>query len=164
MQASSIPLILATGAFLVLVVWRVRPAVPWGPGRKAAREALRAAHATIESAPNERARARALCDAADIVAGRVAGAAGATGLYLRAFRADPASVEVVQRAATALASRPRRLESLLWRHLGISGWAGASVPAVRASLDALRVLYEGRLKNAVRARALAHARDSLKGP
>jgi hypothetical protein len=163
MQDWSIPLVLAAAAFLAVVVWRVRPALPWDRGRGLGRSALRAALAAVEAASDEHARALALCDAADVVAGRVAGAGGAAGLYLRAIRLAPGSVDVVRRVTSGLASRPRALESLLWRHLGISAWTGASVPAVRASLDALRLLYEGRLRNPVRARALAHARDSLEG-
>jgi hypothetical protein len=161
MQDWSIPLALATTAFLTLVVWRVRPAVPWGRDRGARRVALDAARAAIESASDDRVRALALCDAADIVGKRVVGAANAKGYFLRAIRADPSSVEVVRRATTGLATRPRALESFLWRHLGASAWTGASVAAVRESLDALRLLYEGRLKNTVRARAFARARDSL---
>jgi hypothetical protein len=161
MQDWSTPLVLATAAFLMLVVWRVRPALPWSPNRRASRDALRTARALIESASDDPARALALCDAADVVAKRVVGSANATGLFLRALRADPRSVEVVRRAVVGLAKRPRALESLLWRHLGVAAWTGASRPAVRASLDALRVLYEGRLRNTARARALAHARDAL---
>jgi hypothetical protein len=161
MQDWSTPLVLATAAFLILVLWRVRPAIAWGSGKRARRDALRTARAAIESATDDHARAMALCDAADLVGNRIAGPANASGLYLRAVRADPHSVEVVQRAIAGLARRPRALESLLWRHLGIAAWTGGSVPAVRASLDALRVLYEGRLRNTARARALAHARDTL---
>jgi|SRR5580698_10296819 len=161
MQDWSLPLVLATAAFLMLVVWRVRPAFPWSPRRQATREALRAALSVVESATDDEARALALCDAADLVGKRVVASANATGLFLRAVRTDPKSVEVVRRVVAGLANRPRALESLLWRHLGVASWTGASRPAVRASLDALRVLYEGRLRNTARARALAHARDAL---
>ncbi len=164
MQDWSLPLVLATAAFLMLVVWRVRPALPWSQSRRANREALRTALSVVESAADNEARALALCDAADLVGKRVAASANApnaTGLFLRALREDPESVEVVRRAVAGLAKRPRALESLLWRHLGGATWTGPSRPAVRASLDALRVLYEGRLRNTARARALAHARDAL---
>lgn len=161
MQDWSLPLVLATAAFLMLVVWRVRPALPWSPSRHASREALRAALSVVESATDDEARALALCDAADLVGKRVVASANATGLFLRAVRTDPKSVEVVRRAVAGLANRPRALESLLWRHLGATSWTGASRPAVRASLDALRVLYEGRLRSTARARALARARDAL---
>ena len=163
MQDWSTPFVLATAAFLGLVVWRVRPALPWGQDGRASREALKNARAAIESASDDHARALALCDAADVVGKRVAGSANATGLYLRAMRADPKAVDVLDRAIAGLARRPRALESLLWRHLGVASWTGASVPAVRRSLDGLRVLYEGRLRNTARARALAHARDALEG-
>ena len=164
MQDWSLPLVLATAAFLMLVVWRVRPALPWSTSRRANREALRTALSVVESATDDQARALALCDAADLVGKRVAASANATnanGLFLRALRTDPKSVEVVRRTVAGLANRPRALESVLWRHLGVAAWTGAYRPAMRASLDALRVLYEGRLRNTARARALAHARDAL---
>jgi hypothetical protein len=110
--------------------------------------------ARVESATDDAARAIALCDAADLSVTR------GRGLYLRALRADPRSALVVQRAVARLSGRPRALESLLWRHLGAVPWTEAR-EAVRASLDALRVLYEGPLRNAVRARAMAYARDVL---
>jgi hypothetical protein len=163
MQDWSIPLTLAIGAFLAWLLWRVRPAPRgWGRPRRARREALREAQARISAAADAPSRALALCDAADVKARRVVGVPSAVALYLRAMRSDPQSVEVVQRAAAALASRPRALESLLWRHLAIIGsWTGPSRGAARASLNALRALYDGPLRNAVRARALANALGSL---
>jgi len=160
MQDWSIPLVVAAAAFLSVLVWRVRPSL--GPRRlRAPAGALREARQRIESAQDDRARARALCDAAELVAKAVGGGGSATGFLLRAMRADPESVEVVQRATAALARRPRRLESLLWRHLASVPWSGASRGSARAALDALHTLYDGPLRNAVRARALAHARDVL---
>jgi hypothetical protein len=155
MQDWSIPLVVATGAFLVVLLWRVRPLVGWGRQRGASREDVREAKARIEAARDERERAMALCDAADLLApGR------AKGLYLRAIRCDPASVKVVERAVAGLARRPRALESVLWRHLAIAPW-GESREATRAALDGLRALYEGPLRRSVRAKAMAHARDAL---
>jgi hypothetical protein len=165
MQDWSTPLVVATAAFFALVVWRVRPAMPltFNVGRKAAmaRETFRTARARIEAAKSEQERAIALCDAADIVTQSVAGRASATGLYLRALRSDPLSVEVVTRARNGLASRPRALESLMWRHLAASPWTGPSAGAASAALDALQALYEGPLRSAVRARALANAKDAV---
>jgi hypothetical protein len=159
MQEWSTPLVLATCAFLAVLLWRVRPAWPWGGRRKASREALREARARIEAAKDPSARALALCDAADITArGRGFGSAG---LYQRALRTDPKSADVVNRAIAGLASRPRALESLLWRTLAAAPWTGDSRDAARAALEALQALYEGPLKNAVRARAFTHARDAL---
>ena len=150
----SVPLVVATAAFLALLLWRVRPFI--GPGRpRAGAEELREAQARIETAKTEPERALALCDAADRMR-----AGEAKGLYLRAMRADPASVQVVERTVAGLGHRPRTLESLLWRYLGTGAW-NDSKEATRAALDALRVLYEGPLRNAVRAKAMAHARDSL---
>jgi len=117
MHDRSLPLILATAAFLAVLLWRVRPALPWGRDR-AARVALRHARTRVES------------------------------------RAD------VERLALELARRPRKLEAILWRHLAAVSWTGEHRDSARASLDALRVLYEGRLKNAVRARAIAHALEA----
>jgi hypothetical protein len=59
-----------------------------------------------------------------------------------------------------MAHRPRALEKLLWRRLAAAPW-GETREATAASLDALRVLYEGPRKNAVFAKAVAHARDAL---
>jgi len=154
MHEWSTPLILATGAFLVVLLWRVRPFVP---GRRlgASRDAIREAHARIEGAADPRARALALCDAADLMY-----VGSAKGLYLRAIRSDPSSPQVIERAVAALARQPRTLEGLLWRHLAVSSWP-AHREATAVSLEALRTLYESRLRNATRAKAIANARAAL---
>jgi hypothetical protein len=154
MQEWSTPLILATAAFLAVLLWRIRPMVP-GPRLGASREAMREASARIEAAPNEKERAIALCDAADLM-----NPVSAQGLYMRAIRADPTSVVVIERAVAALAKRPRVLERLLWRYLAGSPWRGAR-EATSAVLEALRILYEGPLRNATRAKAMANARDAI---
>jgi hypothetical protein len=161
MEGLSTPLVAAAAAFLVVVLWRFRPALPFGPGRRASREALRQARQRIEDSATPQARAMALCDAADIMIRGVGGASSATGLYLRAMRTDPQSAAVVSRAVAGLSARPRALESLLWRHLAQAPWTTDSRDATKAVLDALRVLHEGPLKNAIRARALGNARDAL---
>jgi hypothetical protein len=161
MQDWSIPLTFSAAAFLALVVWRVRPAVGWGRRRQASPAEIQVARSRIAQATDPPARALALCDAADLLAKTIGGAPNALGLYLRAIRSDPRSIEIVRRMATGLASRPRQLESLLWRHLALAPWGGESREAARASLDALRALYEGPLRNSTRARALANARDAL---
>jgi len=161
MQGLSTPLVVAAAAFLLIMLWRVRPALPWGDRRRASREALREARARIESSPDPAARALALCDAADLMAAGVVGASGASGLYQRALRTDPRSAEVVARAVKGLSNRPRALESLLWRHLGQGPLTPDTREATLAVLDALRVLHEGPLKNSIRARALANVRNAL---
>ncbi|MBV9948229.1 MAG: hypothetical protein JOZ69_15360 [Myxococcales bacterium] len=160
MQDAFVPLIASAGAFLVVLVWRVRPGSPWRTRRQASREALRQIQERVERAPDGAARAEALCDAADLLASQVGRRGSVSALYLRAVRADPRSVRVIERAIAALARRPRALESLLWRHLAIASWS-ESKDATRASLEALRALYEGPLRSWVRSRAMANARDAL---
>jgi hypothetical protein len=158
LETWSTPLIVATAAFLALILWRVRPSFGGGRGAGASREARREAQARIEAAKSEPERATALCEAAELMR-----AGEAKGMYLRAMRADPASAEVVARAVAGLTRRPRTLESLLWRYLAARPWSD-SKDATRAALDALRALYEGPLRNSVRAKAMAHARDALSEP
>jgi hypothetical protein len=157
MQGLSPPLLVAVALFLLAVLWRVRPALGFGHRPGVSRHAFKAQLERAEAAKDDHEKALALCDAADLLAAR-----GARGLYLRAMRADPTSVQVVQRAVTGLAKRPRALEAVLWRHLGAGPWT-PSRDATVAALDALRVLYEGPLRNAVRAKVFAHARDAMKG-
>ncbi|MDP9035789.1 MAG: hypothetical protein M3O50_13390 [Myxococcota bacterium] len=160
MHDAFVPLLVAITAFLIVLLWRVRPVIPWGRRRSASREAFRTALRRVEAARTDADRARALCDTADVMAKQMRRAGNATGLYMRAVRADPTSVDVVERAALGLAGRPRALESLLWRHLAITPW-GIRRESTRVALEALQRLYEGPLRSAVRARALAHARDTL---
>jgi hypothetical protein len=162
MQDTFVPLIASAGAFLALLLWRVRPLATWRTKKRADREALREAQTRIDAAPEGPERARALCDAADLAAKRVRGRGSAAALYLRAARSDPKSVEVVRRAVAGLARRPRALESLLWRHLATTPWK-ESRACTATALDALQALYEGPLHNTVRARALANARGILEG-
>jgi hypothetical protein len=154
----SIPLIVATAAFLALLLWRVRPRMGWGQDGGSSRVAVGEARARVLAAKTDADRALALCDAADLT-----GAEEAKGMYQRALRADPRSAAVVERVVGGLARRPRTLESVLWRYLSATPWT-ESKEATRAALDALRVLYDGPLRNAVRAKALTHARDALGGP
>jgi hypothetical protein len=153
-QEWSLPLVLAAAAFLVVLLWRVRPLIP-GRRRGTSREDLSQAHSRIEAATTEPERARALCDAADLMK-----TGSAKALYLRALRADPGSVEVIHRVVAGLTRRPRALESLLWRHLGAAPWRDFP-EATCAALDSLRTLYEGPLRNATRAKAIANARDAV---
>jgi hypothetical protein len=156
METLSTPLVVAAALFLAVLVWRVRPAIGLGRRSGASREAIRAHLARAEAAKGNHERALALCDAADLLSTRAA-----RGLYLRAMRADPASAEVVARAVSGLSRRPRALEAVLWRHLSTSPWTETR-EASGAALDAMRALYEGPLRNGVRARVFAHARDTLR--
>jgi hypothetical protein len=155
MQGLSTPLVVAAAAFLLVMVWRVRPVFPGR--RRTSRAALKEAKARVEAAADPAARAIALCDAADLTLGTSA----ASGLYQRALRSDPRSAAVVARAVTGLARRPRALESLLWRHLAQGPIDPDGKEAARAVLEALRELNEGPLDSVVRARAFAHLRDAI---
>jgi hypothetical protein len=155
MQDWSIPLMVATGAFFLVLLWRVRPLVGWGRQAGASRQALRDAHARIEAASSDTDKANALCEAAELLA-----PSSARGFYLRAVRADPASSRVIDRVVAGLGRKPRVLESVLWRHLAMAAWAETG-EATRASLNALISLYEGPLRDPTRARALSNARNSL---
>jgi hypothetical protein len=126
MTAPSIALLVAAAAFLVALVWQVRPAF-------------------FRRAESDGTRGR-----------------GTVAVHLRAVRETPGSVQVVEQAIAALSRRPRALETVLWRHLAAAPWEGRR-EAVVASLDALRSLYEGRLRSPVRARAIAHAKQSVMG-
>src|SRR4029077_7461265 len=53
MKDSFVPLILAAGAFLVVLLWRVRPLGPWSAKRRASQQALREAQGRIEAAPDD---------------------------------------------------------------------------------------------------------------
>ncbi len=164
----SIPLTLATAAFLLVLLWRVRPLIPrlpwlprlplaWGRQRGASLEALEEAKARIEAAKGDDERASALCDAGELLA-----PASAEGFYLRAVRAAPASSEVIERVVAGLGRRPRILESVLWRHLGGAPWTDTRAASL-ASLAALVALYEGPLRDPTRARALRNAAEALGG-
>jgi hypothetical protein len=156
MQGLSTPLVVAAAAFLLVMLWRVRPAFPGSP-RRASREALREAKVRAEAATDPAAKALALCDAADLTPGTSA----KSSLFLRALRADPKSPAVVARAVVGLGRRPRALESFLWRTLAQGPIDADSKASARAALEALSLLNEGPVDDTVRARAFAHLRDAI---
>jgi hypothetical protein len=152
----NLPLVVTTGVFVLFLLYRLRPAMP-GTRRGGAGVALREAKKRIEEAKNDAARALALADAGDACARSVGRTTGAVGYYLRAMRTNPTSAALVERAAIALARRPHALESLFWRRLGAEAWTGDRELAARAALAQLVRLYDGPLKNRVRARAIDKA-------
>jgi hypothetical protein len=156
MESSTIPLALAAAVFLAFLVWRVRPAFLEGTRKGATRDDVRAKLERAEAAKDDAEKAALLCDAAELLRVR-----GAVGLYVRALRADPASVKVVERAIAGLAKRPRALEKVLWRHLANAPWKDTR-EATAVALDGLRSLYEGPLRSALRAKAFGHARDAMR--
>ncbi len=158
----NLPLVVTAGVFVLFLLVRLRPALPGGKRVKAG--ALRDAKKRIEEAKDDASRALALADAGDVCAKSVGRTTGAIGYYLRAMRLNPASAALVERAAIALARRPHALESLLWRRLGAEPWTGAREDAARAALAQLVRLYDGPLKNRVRARAFENALGALPPP
>ncbi len=155
-----IPLLVSAIIFAAFLAFKFRPAL--GTGGRAKAAALDEAKKRLEVANDDPARAVALADAADASAslGRVD---GAVGLYLRAFRADPESAELVARAAAALARRPGSLEKLMWRHLALGpGEGDARRAATRAALETLIQLYGRRPRTRVRQQALEHVLSLMK--
>lgn len=144
--------------FAAFLIFRMRPAVT--PGARASAAALTEAKRRIEAAKNDTARAMALADAADACAslGRTN---SAVGFYLRALRADPRSVQIVERASNGLVRRPSALELLMWRHLAAHPWAGDTRDASIAALRALARVYGKRRRHHVRAQAIGHALTAL---
>ena len=154
-----IPLVVMATLFGAFLIFKSRPAFSTRKGAGPA--ALREAKARAFRATDDAERAAALCDVGDVLALSLGRGAAAVGYYLRAMRLQPASTEILARAAHGLARRPRALESLLWRRLGAEPWADATRPPAIEALHHLARLYAGPLKNAVRARAIEHAAEAL---
>jgi tetratricopeptide (TPR) repeat protein len=153
---------IATGLFLLVTIWRFRPAFA-NRVLRPRRGALREAKQRIEAAKTPEERALALCEAGDACAYSLGRTTSAIGYYLRAMRANPASSEIVERAAKGLARRPYALESLLWRRLGAEPWTGDARRAAEAALVHLGALYAGPLHQSTRARALGYALAVMRG-
>ena len=85
----------------------------------------------------------------------------ARGYYQRAMRADPSNADIVERATKGLWKRPRALEGLLWRRLASEPWKGKASAAQRTALRSLVRLYDERLRQPLRARALEQALAAL---
>ncbi len=154
-------LAVAAALFGVFIVWRVRPSFGPRPQSKATREAIAQARGKIASARTPDERARALCDAGDARAFLIGNVSSALGFYLRAMRSDPTAVEPITRAARGLARRPRALESLLWRRLGVGPWTGGRRAPAIAALTELHRIYASSLRRRSRARAIAQVLDAL---
>jgi hypothetical protein len=116
--------------------------------------ALKAARAKIAAATTDAAKAEALCDAADACALAFGRGEAAASYYLRAMRLVPTSVALVERACKGLEHRPRVLEHLLWRRLGIAGGESTPRDVTVAALRGLAAAYAQKPRHAVRARAV----------
>lgn len=160
MTPQTIALVAVAVAFGLIVLWRVRPALG-GRQNGSFRKAVRKAQGRVEAAKDDASKALALCDAADACALAFGRSSAAVSYYLRAARLQPAAKEVLERALTGLASKPRALESYLWRRLGSDPWSEATKSTHTTALRALGALYDTRLRNHPRAKALAHVADAL---
>ncbi len=161
MTPTTIALLATVLLFALHVIVQVRPSLS-----RRAREAdgkVRAARARAREG-EARDRALALAEAGEAAAG--AGRwISAAGSFLRAMRVDPSSGEVVDRAAAALARRPRLLESLLLRRVAAAPAGGGTDrdEALVACLRGLESIYRAR-KDKGRARLVERLRareDSL---
>jgi tetratricopeptide (TPR) repeat protein len=155
-----VPLLISAIAFFAFLVFKMRPAIGRHGREHAA--ALKEANDRIAKAPDDAAKANALCDAGDALV-RLGRLNGAVGYYLRALRANPKSKDIVERTATGLAKRPGQLENLLWRQLGAVEWKSDAREAQIAALRALGAVYAKRPRHQHRAKAVEHALEAL-GP
>lgn len=152
MDATRIALIGIAASFAAYLFVQVRPAL--SPRRRALYSELRAARKRAEAAGSEPERAVALADAAEIAA-RASRWVAASGLFLRALRADPHGIHLVTRMTAALSPRPRLLASILERRMGAVGDGPDDRPSFVAMARALLALYEGPLRRRFHAKLIA---------
>jgi hypothetical protein len=165
----SLTILLAAISFAGFLVWKLRPTLPlprvsWPNWRRRARPPKDAAllkaqirefRDTARQAPTARKRAEAFAQAALLAGEAPEGVTSATGLYLRAMRADPTFSEAVRGIAALLRrDRPELLEAVLWRRLSHLGWDGETREAARCAVESLSSLYRRELRHRDRARAM----------
>lgn len=119
-------------------------------------------------APRE--RAEALTRAASLSAKFPNGMTSATGLYLRAMRADPTFGDAVRGISLLLRKeRPELLEAVLWRRLSHTSWDAEGAAAAECAAEGLGMLYRSELRQRDRARVMQklaarlRVRDSPQG-
>jgi hypothetical protein len=142
MTPTQIAIAAAAALFLVYLLVQVRPLRP--KGTPATNGKIAEAKKRARTAKSPEARAAALADAGEaaVRGGHVRAAAG---LFLRALRADPRSVEVVRRVSAALASRPALLEGLLLRRVAMSSASPDDEdPALAEAVEALAKVWKTR--------------------
>lgn len=154
METSQIALLIVAGFFVGYLLLQVRPL--FSPKRRALLSEVRSSRKRALDATTDHDRAAAL-----MAGGRAAAQAkrytSAAGLFLRALRLDPASVELVETAAASLAPRPRLGRTLFERRLAALTAEGVRGPAYVALVKALADVYR---KNP-RWRGLAAVMDRL---
>ncbi len=145
--------LVAALAFLLLVVWRVRPAFSG--------EEVEPPVRGLEAAKDDDARAELLADAGDRFARALGGGRKAAACYSRAMRIKPGSTELARRAVAALQRHPKVLEALLWRRLGAVSWAGDTRPVAELLWGGLSSVYGASSRTRPRAQAIEHMLTAL---
>jgi len=140
-------------AFLLIVLWRVRPALSDDDEPPPVRG--------LDTAKDDDERAELLAAAGDTMARSLVGARRAASCYARAMRLRPGSVALAARAAKGLARSPRVLEALVWRRLGAGPWTGPAREVAEALVAQLVTVYDASSKTRPRARALEHMLAAL---
>jgi hypothetical protein len=154
MEASQIALIVVAGFFGTYLVLQVRPLL--SSKRRGLLSEVRTARKRAADATTPEDRSRALVEAGEVSA-RARRWTSAAGLFLRALRVSPDSAEVVDRAAKALAPRPRLVRLLFERRLAALTREGATGSAYVATLRTLAELY----RSSSRTRHLADVLERL---
>jgi hypothetical protein len=148
------------GLFALLVLWRYRPMgrrAPLAVGEDVKRE-----REIARRASSKRERAAALVRAGELASQDPDHETAAVGSYLRAMRADPSWVVPIERVADLLqATQPQALEAILWRRLARLSWSEETRDAARASVRGLIALYDGRLRDRDRAKAMSKLLDRM---
>ncbi len=151
---------LAAVVFGAFVLYRFRPAIG-GDTKKPGRGVLKEARDRLANAKNDAEKSDALAAAGDACARTVGLGGAASSYYLRAMRLAPDSVELVDRAAQGLARRPRLLETLMWRRLGMEPWLGEHRAATQAALRQLHVIYTKSRRSVMRAKMVERALEAI---
>lgn len=145
--------LVAAVAFLLVLLWRVRPAF--------SDEESEAPVRGLDTAKSDGERVDLLAAAGEGFARKLGGARKASACFSRAMRLAPESRELVVRASSALSRSPKVLESLLWRRLGSGTWAGNERLVAEAALAELVKIYDASSRTRPRARALENVLSGL---
>lgn len=155
--------LVAAALFGAFVLYRFRPAIG-DRAKKPGRAELKEARDRLAKAKNDAEKSDALAAAGDACARTVGLGGAASSYYLRAMRLAPKSADLVDRAAQGLARRPRLLETLMWRRLGMEPWLGDHRAATQAALRQLHVIYTKTRRSVMRAKMVERALEEIDAP
>ncbi len=140
-------------AFVLILVWRMRPALSEDEPEPAVRG--------LEAAKDDAARTAILVEAGSGYARALGGGRKAAACFSRALRLSPTSLEVAKRASEALARSPRELEALAWRRLGAEPLGPEHRAVAYHLLGELVRIYEKKARTRPKARAIEHLLAAL---